>query len=120
MPNPVANRLLVATLLLWSGCLVGPDYKRPEVPLNARWSADARLTQTATDARWWKSFNDPALDRLIELAWRQNLPLQIAGLKILEARAQVGVAVGYYYPQNVNPIAQGGGGGLHNDNTNLY
>ena len=40
----------------------------------------------------------PALDRLVELAYRQNLPLQIAGLRIVEARAQLAIATGQQYP----------------------
>jgi NodT family efflux transporter outer membrane factor (OMF) lipoprotein len=44
-------------------------------------------------------FNNPVLDQLIETAHQQNLPLQIAGLRILEARAQLGIARGNQYPQ---------------------
>jgi HlyD family secretion protein len=46
------------------------------------------LRQTAVDKQWWRAFNDPALDQLIQLAYQQNLPLQIAGLRILESRAR--------------------------------
>jgi NodT family efflux transporter outer membrane factor (OMF) lipoprotein len=61
---------------------------------------DARLeTQTAIDTLWWKSFNDPVLDHLIEVAYLQNLPLQVAGLRIMEARAQLGIARGLQFPQ---------------------
>lgn len=85
------------------GCAaVGPNFKKPEVAINESWSAegDSRIaTQVATDSLWWKSFNDPALDRLVELAYRQNLPLQIAGLRIVQARAQLGIATGQQYPQ---------------------
>jgi NodT family efflux transporter outer membrane factor (OMF) lipoprotein len=109
----------VRLLLLVTACLVGPDYHRPEVPLNAEWRGKG--LGGPVDAAWWKSFGDPTLDRLVELAYRQNLPLQIAGLKILEARARLGIAVGYLYPVNQNPIAAGGGGGVYNhlDNRQL-
>jgi NodT family efflux transporter outer membrane factor (OMF) lipoprotein len=109
-------------LLAATGCNVGPDYVRPDVPLNASWSGsgDNRLaTQTPVDEAWWKSFKDPNLDRLVELAYQQNLPLQISGLRILEARAVLGIARGEQYPTNVNPIAGGGGGGIHNDALNF-
>src|SRR4051812_17463544 len=88
-------------LLAQSACAVGPDFKRPEAEVGQRWLAtDPRLaTETAADSLWWKAFNDPALDRLIDLAFRQNLPLQIAGLRIVEARAQFGVATGRQFPQ---------------------
>jgi NodT family efflux transporter outer membrane factor (OMF) lipoprotein len=85
-----------------SGCTtLGPDFKRPEAPTSTSWqTTDEALTgEPATQAEWWKVFNDPVLDTLIETAHRQNLPLQIAGLRILEARAQLGIAVGNRYPQ---------------------
>ena len=84
------------------GCMVGPHFAKPKVAVAESWSgkSDARVApQAAVDSQWWKSFNDPTLDRLVELAYRQNLPLQIAGLRIVEARAQLGVATGQQYPQ---------------------
>ena len=59
----------------------------------------ANHDRTAADSLWWKAFRDPALDRLVDLAYQQNLPLQIAGLKIVEARAQLGIATGRLFPQ---------------------
>jgi outer membrane protein TolC len=44
-------------------------------------------------------FNDPVLLRLIELAYEQNLTLRTAGVRVLEARAQLGIAIGEIYPQ---------------------
>jgi NodT family efflux transporter outer membrane factor (OMF) lipoprotein len=106
---------LTGLLLAAAACTVGPDYARPKVTLNAQWSesGDPRLARDAAiDAAWWKSFGDPALDNLIELAVHQNLSLQIGGLRILEARAQLGVAVGEQYPQNVAPVAGASAVGL--------
>lgn len=84
------------------GCAVGPDFTRPTASVPGAWhtAADTRLaTQPETDTEWWKVLADPALDRLIDLASRQNLPLQIAGLRIVEARAQLGIATGKQFPQ---------------------
>lgn len=85
------------------GCAaVGPDFKKPIAALPAKWSAegDPRIaSQAAPDIAWWKTFKDPALDRLVELAHQQNLSLQIAGLRIMEARARLGAATGWQYPQ---------------------
>jgi NodT family efflux transporter outer membrane factor (OMF) lipoprotein len=81
---------------------VGPDFVRPAARLNEDWSEkdDARvLAGTEIDRAWWKAFQDPVLDELIQLAYQQNLPLQIAGLRILEARAQLATALGQQYPQ---------------------
>ncbi len=91
-------------VLLLCGCIkVGPDFKRPEVEVSANWleSDDQRVSTSAAEYRdWWKIFNDLALDRIIELAYSRNLSLRIAGVRVLEARAQLGIAVGNIYPQN--------------------
>src|SRR5262245_14371122 len=65
-PVVIAGVLLLVTT---AGCPISPKFLKPQVPLNASWSAqgDRRLaTQTAIDVAWWKAFNDPSLDRLIE------------------------------------------------------
>jgi NodT family efflux transporter outer membrane factor (OMF) lipoprotein len=94
--------MVLGSLLTALGCQVGPDFKKPEAPVIPKWSgsADPRIaTQTAADSLWWKEFNDDALNRLVDLAYHQNLPLQIAGLRIMEARAQLGVVTGKQFPQ---------------------
>ncbi|NCF15988.1 MAG: TolC family protein, partial [Gammaproteobacteria bacterium] len=48
---------------------------------------------------WWEALGDPVLNDLIGLAREQNNNLQIAGLRVLESRAQLGIAVGNQYPQ---------------------
>jgi NodT family efflux transporter outer membrane factor (OMF) lipoprotein len=97
-----ATASLVGMLFAATGCSVGPNFTPPQATVADKWrgAGNARVTaQTAADGLWWKSFNDPALDRLIELAYRQNLPLQISGLRIVEARAQFAVATGRQFPQ---------------------
>lgn len=99
--------MLAATLVVLGGCgyLIGPDFEKPGSDSRKDWleQGDARISRRAADDRsWWKLFKDPVLDRLIVTAYRQNLPLQVAGLRILEARAQLGIAVGDFYPQQQN------------------
>ena len=48
---------------------------------------------------WWQQFNDPVLNQLIELAKQENPSLRIAGLRILESRARLGIAGSNLYPQ---------------------
>ncbi len=90
-------------MLVLAGCtMVGPDYVRPTPPEPANWLEpdNYQIESTETDfSRWWSVFNDPVLNTLVETAYRQNLPLQIAGLRVLEARAQLGIAIGFQYPQ---------------------
>lgn len=102
-PLPVlVGALSLLGLSALSACAVGPDFKRPVAPTAPSWSVkdDPRIaTQAAADTLWWKRFNDAALDRLVELAYQQNLPLQIAGLRIVESRARLAVATGRQFPQ---------------------
>lgn len=93
---------LLGVSLMCAACTVGPDFKRPVVPVAPAWRAkdDPRLaTQTATDSSWWKSFADPTLDRLVEVAQAENLSLRVAGLRIVEARARLAVVSGKQFPQ---------------------
>jgi NodT family efflux transporter outer membrane factor (OMF) lipoprotein len=107
MANPgklfsvLCSTAAVVSVIL-SGCMVGPNYKRPNVTVSQNWieSGDKRVGNWAADYRnWWKTFNDPVLDLLIDRAYAQNLSLQIAGIRVLEARAQLGIAVGEFFPQ---------------------
>ena len=94
---------LVGALLTSSGCMVGPHYKKPLVKVNDSWSVTNSpqiSLQPATNSDWWKAFNDPVLERLVQLAYSQNLSLQVAGLRIMEARAVLGIAIGNQYPQS--------------------
>ena len=93
---------LLAFLLLAS-CKVGPDYVRPPTETAAQWleAEDQRLKTTSTnDQAWWKTFNDPILNKLIDRAYHDNLSIRVAGVRVLEARAQLGIAIGDFYPQN--------------------
>ncbi|TDI59849.1 MAG: TolC family protein [Alphaproteobacteria bacterium] len=85
---------------------VGPDFDEPEIAWLSDWQSDLydplgnREKQSDLDLRfWWKLFDDPVLDGLIEDAWTQNPTLRIAGLRILESRALSGIAKSNLYPQ---------------------
>jgi NodT family efflux transporter outer membrane factor (OMF) lipoprotein len=93
---------LLSASLLCAACTVGPDFKRPVVPVAPEWRAsdDPRIArQAATDSSWWKAFGDPTLDRLVETAYAENLSLQVAGLRIVEARARLALVSGKQFPQ---------------------
>ena len=90
-----------ALLFLAAGCAVGPDYKPPEVSAPATWQEGAQRgvdTQTADMAGWWKSFNDPLLDSLVERAVKSNLDLRIAEARIRESRALIDVTAAGLWP----------------------
>ncbi len=94
---------LVVLFLLFAGCaMVGPNYVRPRAREPMEWieEDDPKIKSEPADfGTWWNVFNDPVLDDLVESAYEQNLPLRIAGIRILEARAVLGIAVGNQYPQ---------------------
>jgi NodT family efflux transporter outer membrane factor (OMF) lipoprotein len=84
-----------------SGCMVGPNYERPSADVNEAWqAADASESQSSAD--WWSTFNDATLTSLIHQSHAQNLSLRTAGLRVIEARAARGMAVGDFFPQVQN------------------
>jgi NodT family efflux transporter outer membrane factor (OMF) lipoprotein len=99
--------LLILAFLV-TGCMVGPDFVKPDTPLEDVWTQqeDPSIKTDVADYReWWTVFNDPTLNTLIEKAYQQNLNLEVAGLRILEARAQLGISVGSLFPQIQQAIA---------------
>ena len=87
---------------LAGACMIGPDYKPPPTPVAKVWMEGGRASvDTARQEYrdWWSVFNDPVLSQLIDIAYRQNLTLMTAGVRVLEARAELGVAIGEFYPQ---------------------
>lgn len=102
--------LTVSTVALGlTGCMVGPNYSTPPVAVEDHWQeagGKGVTANTANEKEWWKTFNDPALDHLISMAYGQNLELKIAGLRVLEARAKRGITAGEIFPQ-VQQLAGG-------------
>lgn len=87
---------------LRNGFKVGPAYGRPPAPIEPDWidAADKRLREDdANIDNWWTVFNDPVLNGLVQNAYRQNLTLREAGFRVLQARAQLGIAIGEFFPQ---------------------
>ncbi|MCJ2185741.1 efflux transporter outer membrane subunit [Novosphingobium beihaiensis] len=82
---------LLVSLLATAGCAVGPDYRPPETPSA---SAGAFVTKTAQadpaaalPDDWWKLYNDPVLNGLIEQALSANTDLRVASANLARARA---------------------------------
>ena len=98
---------LAGAALLGACTTVGPDFDQPQVPWLADWKGgsleplvlDQGDRSGGPSMAWWRSFNDPVLDDLIAEAQRANRNVRTAGLRILEARAQLGIAGSTLYPQ---------------------
>lgn len=116
---PVAGCLAVA--LLTSGCSVatgpvewiqngfkvGPNYAKPSAPVAEEWiDAKNPNVQDRHLQDWWRVFNDPALNSLIDKAYAQNLNLRVAGTRVLQARAQRAIAAGNLFPQTQQATGQ--------------
>jgi NodT family efflux transporter outer membrane factor (OMF) lipoprotein len=100
--RPCLVRVLLLIAVLPAGCMIGPDFKRPPAPVARNWieASDTSVAKGDDEYRnWWAVFNDPILIQLIKLAYQQNLTLRTAGVRVLEARAQLGIAIGEFYPQ---------------------
>lgn len=88
-------------LTVLGGCAVGPDYKPPAVTLPPSWDAaePGGAAQPPTDlALWWRAFNDPVLDALIDAALAENLDLKVSAARVREARAQRVIAAAGFFP----------------------
>ena len=93
--------VLVVGQLFVFGCMVGPNYYTPDIPLPGSWNEELHggITEDKTElANWWSAFDDATLDSLIERASQGNLGLQEAYARIQEARAQRGVVKAPLFP----------------------
>jgi outer membrane protein, multidrug efflux system len=93
-------------LLLFAGCAVGPNYKRPEVPVPAAHRSDTALPAppaaaaalTLGDVKWFDLFKDEKLQELIRVALKDNYDVRIAAQRVLAAQAYVTVEKSALYP----------------------
>ena len=94
---PAAVAALAVTA---AGCTVGPNYERPklEPPTQYRGLAAQPAAESMADVPWWQVFEDPALQVLIREGIASNLDLRSASARVMESRAQAGIAKSYLYP----------------------
>ncbi|HEV2436051.1 MAG TPA: efflux transporter outer membrane subunit [Verrucomicrobiae bacterium] len=100
--RPALFILTAALAVLAVSCKVGPNYATPQANVAGQWmenSAVAHRPPGDADVYWWRNFDDPVLNQLITTACRQNLSLQVAGARILEARARLNKSIGNLFPQ---------------------
>jgi outer membrane protein TolC len=91
--------ILIASLAI-SGCsIVGPDFRDvDEIKAPKELQIDNNATKDELK-QWWMMFNDNKLDNMIEVAYKNNIDIKQAGLRILQSRALLGVQEGLKYPQ---------------------
>jgi hypothetical protein len=94
--------VVAATLL--AGCMLGPDYQRPTLPLPAQYRdaeppAAGREAFSLADLQWFELFRDDSLQALVYTALQQNYDVRIAVARIMEAQAQLGITRSFLFPQ---------------------
>ena len=96
---------LTATAL--SGCTVGPDFKPPGWASPASWFAGPKEAvqrpvsipvAQPINPDWWTLFRDPVLTGLERRVAAENLDVKVAGIRLTESRAQLGVARASLFP----------------------
>ena len=107
----IAKSLLPLTMLLLSGCVVGPDYRTPETTLPGKFSESA--ANSAGDVTlnpWWEDYRDKRLNALVAQGMNENLTVLEAMERITEAQANVVLAGSGAWPQinaGANATAEG-------------
>ena len=96
-----AFALLTLGLLL-SGCMLGPNYKRPPIDTPGVYRGESRSpfasSESLGDEKWWDVFQDPVLQQLIRTALQQNYDVRIAASRVLQAQAQLGITRADQFP----------------------
>jgi len=97
--SPLA--VAVVAVVLLSSCATGPNYERPEMPAppNHRGLEAPAVSESLADVPWWQLFDDSALQDLVRASIANNYDLRAASARIVEARAQAGIAKSFLFPQ---------------------
>lgn len=92
--------LSALAVVILSGCVkLGPNFSGVDAPpLPKNWTQGKKANSDAI-AQWWKTFNDPTLNTLVQKSYAQNLDIKSAGLRILQSRAALGISEGLSFPQ---------------------
>ena len=101
-------------MAVFSGCVSGPEYQRPQVavPAEIRGQAPpgaAADSASLADSAWWEIFHDEALKALIEEALRNGYDVRLAAARVEEAEASAGIVRSQAYPA-LTPSAEVGHG----------
>ncbi|KNB23551.1 hypothetical protein ACH55_23735, partial [Salmonella enterica subsp. enterica serovar Typhimurium] len=90
-PSRRAAFMALAVAVITAGCASGPDYHAPALPETAAGPFVSHPANTdaaeALPANWWKLYDDPALDNLVQEALSANTNLRVALANLDRARA---------------------------------
>ena len=94
-------RILASTLafLLLAACAVGPDYEKPDIDTPDAYRFTDAQASDVINTQWWKQFDDPVLDELIDEALQANLDVRIAAARIEQFAARLNITRSEFFPQ---------------------
>ena len=93
-----ARHLILPASLLFCSCMLGPDFKLPDDNGGVKWKASKSTAETHLPDDWWKLFNDPELNRLVDHALAANNDLAAGRARVDTARALVGLDRARLFP----------------------
>ena len=98
--TPILCCWALTVALCLTGCMVGPDYKRPavEMPPQFRAAMTPEAVPSIAELKWFEVFSDEQLQALIRTALVQNYDLRDAVARVDAARANLGITRSYQYP----------------------
>jgi multidrug efflux system outer membrane protein len=91
--------LLFIPLLSLGACAVGPDYERPAIESPDRWRFEYQQTSDTANIEWWRQFDDPVLDDLIDTALQENKDVRIAAARVEEFIGRLRTTRSGLFPQ---------------------
>ena len=110
----LASLAFLAAVL--AGCMMGPDYTRPEMPQGEGWRMTPATAESIANLPWWELLKDQELQKLVRIALEENLDLRTATASIEEFRAQLVIAKFDLVP---SLDYSGNAFGLRNTNSNV-
>jgi NodT family efflux transporter outer membrane factor (OMF) lipoprotein len=97
-------RIRLIVFLMMCGCMVGPNYQRPQYPAPPTFRGEGSgipaqpAGSSFGDLKWFEVFKDPKLQELIEIALGENYDVQIAAQRVLAARERVTIQRSFLFP----------------------
>src|ERR1700733_14470061 len=105
--------IMLACVVVFGGCAVGPQFTRPAPPPATRYTADTLRGERASEndtaqhlalgreveGDWWSLFRSDAIDRLVKQAVAHNRSLEESTATLRQARELALAQAGSRYPQ---------------------
>ena len=91
--------LLLSFIFLGYGCMVGPNYQRPQVDTPQTWRFEDREAKDMANTAWWEQFKDPVLNELIQVSLQENKDIKIAAARVEQFIGQYDATRAALFPQ---------------------